>query len=131
MSQRDMHYQSGLVNVGSLWDITCMRRVRYVLLILLAVCAFPLGSSAQWAVGYTEHDWSIKIGGNSYGLIQRYFNAGIPMRTTTIYLGPYTAHTAVRAVVLAVAALVPTVAAGAFVFIKLLPGADKRGSALR
>jgi hypothetical protein len=98
-----------------------MGKIRELLLVALAVCALPRAAHAQDG-GYiiTEHDWRLTIGGTSYGLSQTAWGkAGrySGHRTTTIYLGHYTANTRIPAAYVAVTFLLP---AGVMGFV-LLP----------
>jgi hypothetical protein len=99
-----------------------MGKIRKLLLLALAVGALPVAAHAQDG-GYliTEHDWRLTIGATSYGLSQTAWGKAGRVsgpRTTTIYLGHYTANTRIPAPHVAVMFLLPV---GVVVFV-LLPG---------
>lgn len=78
-----------------------MRRIQSFLLLIWLMSALTTTAHAQWATRRVEHDWRVRIGGNSYGLTQEFFStfsttAGT--KTTIIYLGPHTYSTNLPAV---------------------------------
>ena len=103
-----------------------MGRFRQFLLLSWAFCALPVAASAQWASSITEHDWCFTVGGNSYGLQQRVtytISLGYGgTRTTTLYLGRYTATTRIPAPFVALIALLPVGTVGFFLLTRLSRG---------
>jgi len=104
-----------------------MRRIRHCFLMSLLVCASPFVAHAQWAATITEHDWRLTVGGHSYGVVERVRYVGVRLggkRTTTIYVGRYTAETRLPAALVATVTLLPVGVLGLFV----LRGLVRQGS---
>lgn len=94
-----------------------MRRIRLLVLLIWMIWVLPGAAHAQWAIRRIEHDWRVRIGGNSFGLTQEFFSTfstTIGTRTTNIYIGQFTVHTRLPAIW--VAALAVTLVGTACIF---------------
>ena len=69
---------------------------------------------AQWASKIVEHDWRLKLGENSFGLLQEQIDVGVKYRVTSICLGPCKITTGLRAGYIVALVLVPLGVVGFF-----------------
>ncbi len=92
-----------------------MSKFRKLILLAGLMCGASLGTHAQWAVTYAEHDWRFSIGGNPYGFVQE-VSKPADIRNTTVYLGSHMFHTRLRAAHVVALALGPL---GALAFLLL------------
>ena len=106
-----------------------MRRNRNLLLAILALLLLPIAAHGQWARSRTEHDWSVTLGGQAFGIVQRSVDmTGAEwgwQRVTTIYVGSYSITTRLRAGCVALGLLLPIGFGGFLAASLLLPRRDK------
>ena len=103
------------------------RGFRKLFCLLLLLTTFPIAAHAQWATSRVEHDWRVTIGGNSYGLEQRFsstYSLTLGWRTTTIFFGRHTVRTNLPAVWVASLALAPLAAVSLFLVATLRRGKE-------
>jgi len=71
-------------------------RLRTLLIVFLAICLVVADNANAQPVFTTEHDWTMRIGGWTYGISQSSSNGA--WRSTTIYLGRVAFHSKLTAV---------------------------------